>query len=172
MPWSLSSAIRPAMSYPKGRWPSGQAETVPSLAGMPEGRVGGAYNPTRIPCLSVRTQLGHPLMAVTLEGLSPVQGPVDLAHGNGAPDPRALELVGELQRQLPGARVLLFGSRAIGDWRPGSDIDLAVIGGSNDAAADALAQLRSQEPHPCAQLFHFTATEFDELRTSLPHVAG
>ena len=111
-------------------------------------------------------------MAVTLEGLSPVQGPVALAHGNGAPDPRALELVGELQRQLPGARVLLFGSRAIGDWRPGSDIDLAVIGGSNDAAADALAQLRSQEPHPCAQLFHFTATEFDELRTSLPHVAG
>jgi hypothetical protein len=111
-------------------------------------------------------------MAVTLEGLSPVQVPGDLAHGNGGPDPRALELVGELQRQLPDARVLLFGSRAIGDWRPGSDIDLAVIGGSKDAAADVLVQLRSQEPYPCAQLFHFTVTEFDELRTSLPHVAG
>ncbi|MCE2468092.1 MAG: nucleotidyltransferase domain-containing protein [Caldilineaceae bacterium] len=111
-------------------------------------------------------------MAATLEELSPVQVPVDLAHGNGAPDPRALDLVGELQRQLPDARVLLFGSRAIGDWWPGSDIDLAVIGGSKDAAADALAQLRSQEPHLRAQLFHFTPAEFDELRTSLPHVAG
>ena len=111
-------------------------------------------------------------MAATLEELSPVQVPVDLAHGNGAPDPRALDLVGELQRQLPDARVLLFGSRAIGDWWPGSDIDLAVIGGSKDAAADALAQLRSQEPHLRAQLFHFTPAEFDEFRTSLPHVAG
>ncbi len=111
-------------------------------------------------------------MAATLEELSPVQVPVDLAHGNGAPDPRALDLVGELQRQLPDARVLLFGSRAIGDWWPGSDIDLAVIGGSKDAAADALAQLRSQELHLRAQLFHFTPAEFDELRTSLPHVAG
>lgn len=142
------------------------------FVGMTEDRVGVAYNPTRIPCPSVRTQLGHPLMAATLEGLSPVQAPVDLAHGNGAPDPRALELVGELQRQLPDARVLLFGSRAIGDWWPGSDIDLAVIGGSKNAAADALAKLRSQDPHPHAQLFHFTATEFDEFRTSLPHVAG
>ena len=100
------------------------------------------------------------------------QQTLDPAYGQGNPDPRALELVGELQQYLPDAHVLLFGSRAIGDWCPGSDIDLAVIGGSKDAAEKAVAQLRSQEPHPRAQLFHFTRPEFDALRRSLPHVAG
>ena len=97
---------------------------------------------------------------------------MDPAYGQGNPDPRALELVGELQQYLPDARVLLFGSRAIGDWRPGSDIDLAVIGGSKDTAEEVVAQIRSQEPHPRAQLFHFTRPEFDALRRSLPYVAG
>ncbi len=34
------------------------------------------------------------------------------------PDPRALALAGELQDRLPGAQVLLFGSRATGAWTP------------------------------------------------------
>ncbi len=93
--------------------------------------------------------------------------------GNG-PDVRALELAGRLQRLLPDTQVLLFGSRAIGDWRAGSDIDLAVIGGDSDEAEEALAQLYAAAPDdlPYAQLFHFTTAEFVELRTSLPHVAG
>ncbi len=94
------------------------------------------------------------------------------AYGQGGPDPRALELVGALQQYLPEADVLLFGSRAIGDWRPGSDIDLAVIGGDPDAAEEAIAQLQSQESHARAQLFHFTRAEFNELRVSLPHIVG
>ena len=96
----------------------------------------------------------------------------DLAYGQGNPDPRALELVGELQQHLPEADILLFGSRAVGDWRPSSDIDLAVIGGDPDAAEEAIAQLQSRESHAHAQLFHFTRTEFNELRVSLPHIAG
>ena len=141
------------------------------IAGTPEDRVGVAYNPSQTGTPLVRTQLGHRLMAATLERSSPEQHPVDLVPGNGAPDPHALELVDELQRQLPDARVLLFGSRALGDWRPGSDIDLAVIGGDREVAEEALERLRA-DVLPHAQLFHFTAAEFDELRTSLPHVAG
>ncbi|MCY4519535.1 MAG: nucleotidyltransferase domain-containing protein [Caldilineaceae bacterium] len=93
-----------------------------------------------------------------------------------APDPRALALAGELQEGLPDAQVLLFGSRAMGDWRPESDIDLAVIGGDADAAEERLAQLcaqvRQEGELPYTQLFHFTRAEFDECRTSLPHIAG
>jgi hypothetical protein len=100
------------------------------------------------------------------------QQTLDPAYGQGSPDPRALELAGTLQQHLPEADVLLFGSRAIGDWRPQSDIDLAVIGGDPDAAEEAIAQLQSQETHPHAQLFHFTRAEFNELRVSLPHIAG
>lgn len=100
------------------------------------------------------------------------QQTVDLEHGHGVPDPLALALVAKLQAQLSDAQVVLFGSRAVGDWRPGSDVDLAVIGGDKDAVEEALAQLRSRAPHARAQLFHFTPAEFDELRTSLPHIAG
>ena len=101
----------------------------------------------------------------------------DRSPDQGGPDPRALALAGELQARLPGAQVLLFGSRAMGNWMPSSDIDLAVIGGDRDAAEETLAQIRGQvvQPYadlPSAQIFHFTRVEFDRCRTSLPHVAG
>ena len=96
------------------------------------------------------------------------------------PDPRALALAGELQALLPDAQVLLFGSRATGTWTSGSDIDLAVIGGRRDAAEAALERVRSRERNPYAdcdhvphgQIFHYAPAEFDELRTSRPHVVG
>lgn len=101
-------------------------------------------------------------------------------HGRGAPDPRALALAGELQGRLPDAQVLLFGSRAVGDWTPVSDIDLAVIGSGKDAAEAALERLRGQAHNPYGdrddmpypQIFHYARAEFDELRRSRPHVAG
>ncbi len=108
----------------------------------------------------------------TLARTTPDPHTVDLEHGHGVPDPLALALVAKLQEQLPDTQVLLFGSRAVGDWRPGSDVDLAVIGGDRDATEEAIAQLQSEEPHPRAQLFHFTPAEFAELRVSLPHIAG
>ena len=103
---------------------------------------------------------------------------LDNQHGQGTPDPRALALVVELQARLPNAEVVLFGSRAMGNWVPESDLDLAVIGGDRDAAEEALAHLCAfckvtyGRQNPYAQLFHFTRTEFERLRTSLPHVAG
>ena len=106
------------------------------------------------------------------------QQAVELEYGHGVPDPLALTVAAELQAQLPDTEVLLFGSRAIGNWRPESDIDLAVIGGDRDAVQKAIAQMRSvceeiydrHSPYP--QLFHFSRVKFAELRTSLPHVAG
>ena len=73
----------------------------------------------------------------------------DLEHGRGRPDPRALALAGELQDRLPDAQVLLFGSRAMGNWQAGSDIDLAVIGSNRDTAEAALAQSAAF----CAELY-------------------
>ena len=65
----------------------------------------------------------------TLAWTTPDPHTVDLKYGHGVPDPLALALVTKLQERLPDAQVVLFGSRAIGDWSPGSDVDLAVIGG-------------------------------------------
>lgn len=98
--------------------------------------------------------------------------------GHGEPDPRALAVAGALQRDLPEAEVLLFGSRATGNWRPRSDIDLAVIGAEEHTEP---ALKRQAKPHaktaygeaaPHVQIVHFTRAEFDRCRTSRPHIAG
>lgn len=100
----------------------------------------------------------------------------DPTQGHDGPDPRALALAGDLQASLPDAQVLLFGSRAAGNWQSGSDIDLAVIGGDRGTAEEALAQMCAQgQPYaelPSTQIVHFTRAEFDKCRTSLPHIAG
>ena len=108
---------------------------------------------------------------------APEQFAADLEHGQGRPDPRALMLAGELQDLLPGTQVLLFGSRAMGTWHPGSDIDLAVIGGNRDAANEALRGIDTGDWPPGelqsgVQLLHFETARFNKLRTSLPHIAG
>lgn len=101
-----------------------------------------------------------------------------LKYGQGDPDPRALALAGELQARLPDVQVLVFGSRAVGNWHPGSDLDLAVIGGNADAAEEALGRITATcaelygQRGPRHQLVHFARAEFAKLRTSLPHIAG
>ena len=106
---------------------------------------------------------------------APERFAADLGPGHGSPDPHALALAGALQDRLPDAQVILFGSRASGNWTAGSDVDLAVIGSDRAAAEDALAQLqtvgRPSDPAG-AELFHFTRVEFDRCRVSLPHLAG
>ena len=103
-------------------------------------------------------------------------------HGQGLPDPRALAVAQALQRQLPDtAEVVLFGSRASGDWRPWSDIDLAVIDVDRDRAKEldawdlALTETKSLYPKgwsPSIQITHLPRSEFEKFRTSLPHIAG
>ncbi len=109
---------------------------------------------------------------------SPEGRATNFEYGQGSPDPRALVLAGALQKHLPDAQVLLFGSRATGRWRPGSDLDLAVIGGDADAAEEALAQIAAfcaelyAQRSPRSQLVHFARAEFAELRVAWPHLAG
>ena len=63
----------------------------------------------------------------------------------GAPDPRALAVAAALQRELPEARVLLFGSRARDDWHAESDIDLMIIAeGLTDARRVTYRQMGHQ----------------------------
>lgn len=100
--------------------------------------------------------------------------------GNGRPDPEALDAVRALQELWPDCQVVLFGSRAVGNWRPWSDLDIAVIGVSTDdrAAETALREQASEHlrmrniPVPWIQLNAFTHRHFDAWRTSLPHLAG
>ena len=105
--------------------------------------------------------------------------PPVVTHGQGQPDSRALAVAQALQERLPDTQVVLFGSRATGTWHPWSDLDLAVIGAAKDRevefrlqdAAAAIAQGLYDAP-PSVQVFPFPRTEFEEFRTSLPHIAG
>ncbi len=105
---------------------------------------------------------------------------ISLDQGRGQPDPRALAVARELQHQLPEAQeVVLFGSRARGNWHPWSDLDLAVIGGGSDKQ-DQYA-LRQQARKIVGDLYNealyvqvvpISQTEFEAFRTSLPHLVG
>lgn len=44
-----------------------------------------------------------------------------------APDPRAVRLAKALRARVAADNIVLFGSRARGDWRPHSDIDLLIV---------------------------------------------
>lgn len=100
--------------------------------------------------------------------------------GNGQPDPEALAAARALQALWPDYRLVVFGSRATGTWRPGSDLDLAVIGveaGGRETddrlRAQALKHLEAQDlACPWLQINAFTESDFDNLKASLPHLAG
>ena len=98
-----------------------------------------------------------------------------------APDPRALAVVGVLQGRLPDTKeIVLFGSRAMGNWQPWSDLDLAVSGVPADRASEdslhqqAVAIVRDQydRESPSVQIFQFPRSEFEACRTSHSHIAG
>lgn len=55
----------------------------------------------------------------------------------GAPDPVGLAVAQEMQERLRPAEVILLGSRAAGDHRPGSDVDLMAVCPGEDAAREA-----------------------------------
>ena len=56
------------------------------------------------------------------------------------PDPRAVQLAQALLQQVPADNVVIFGSRARGDWKPYSDIDLLIV----QAPASEWAYIREQ----------------------------
>ena len=54
-------------------------------------------------------------------------------HRN-APDPEGLAIAREIQTRVHPAEVILGGSRAVGDHRPGSDVDLIAVAPGEAAA--------------------------------------
>ena len=104
-------------------------------------------------------------------------------QGWKSPDPNALAVASKLQERLPDAQVVLFGSRGRrGTWERHSDLDLAVIG-VDKADRKSVTEVESMsreiarsvyegQPSPYVQIFPFKDGEYEELRTSRPHIAG
>ena len=97
----------------------------------------------------------------------------DLRH-----DPRARQ-VAVAVAQVPGVtRVLLFGSRARGDYAPGSDIDLLVVGDRTPAVADACRRVAARAARnvytdpPAVDVTVLDTAHFDFMRHGLNHVAA
>ena len=59
-----------------------------------------------------------------------------------APDPLGLAVAREMQERLCPAQVILLGSRAVGDHRPDSDVDLMAVCADEAAVREADRTLR------------------------------
>ena len=95
------------------------------------------------------------------------------------PDPHALATARAAQAQLPGATVILFGSRATGRHRPSSDIDLLVVTSEYDpigaelrARKAALSYVRSNPPRVPVDVIGITRTQFERCSRANQHIAG
>ncbi len=95
------------------------------------------------------------------------------------PDPLALTVADAVQQSVAPAQVILFGSRARGDNRPNSDIDLIVItDDSNTAGPEIRAKLAARECLRTLQqdlgvdVVAMTAGAFSRARQASQHVAG
>ena len=104
------------------------------------------------------------------------------------PDPRALVAARRAQAAVGSGQVILFGSRARGDWHRDSDIDLMVIEDQlSDSRRRELTNLRvplaaaaadlypdrdpDWDPVP-VQLLYLTRSEFERARRAPTHLAG
>ena len=90
------------------------------------------------------------------------------------PDPHALAVAQAVQNAVYPDSVILFGSRAAGDYDEWSDIDLTVVGESGEAKAynAATKYMSKNPPTHDPQIFFFTEAEFAQLRLARQHVAG
>ena len=94
-------------------------------------------------------------------------------------DPAALALAQKVQEALRPDVIILFGSRAVGDYRPDSDLDLLVISKQeNPTAARAKAQTAAQaymkENPPWIELgiVSMTQEDFGRCRLAKAHLAA
>ena len=95
------------------------------------------------------------------------------------PDPLALAVADAVQRSVTPARVILFGSRARGDYRSDSDIDLMVITDAADTTAAELKAkltarecLRLQQTDIGVDVVTMTVNAFRRACRANQHVAG
>ena len=97
-------------------------------------------------------------------------------------DPAAIATAQEMALLLPNETVILFGSRARGDHRPDSDIDLLIltgnkIGHSNPpsfeaARHQAVAKVYGTSPHPEVQLVPMHPGTYQRTKRSRNFLAG
>ena len=94
----------------------------------------------------------------------------------GSPDPLGLQVAGEVQKAVAPATVILYGSRAAGDHRPDSDVDLMIIAPDHRAAGSATADanhwLRTAGPDLDVNIKTLTQEEFDSRRRLGQSLAG
>ena len=94
-------------------------------------------------------------------------------------DPLALEIAKRAQEAAAPAVVVLFGSRARGDHRPNSDVDLLVVADGENAqparlaARDAVSRyLQQTAVGISADILAMTRSEFRQCRLAKQHIAG
>ena len=95
------------------------------------------------------------------------------------PDPHALKIAGAAQAAVDPDIVILFGSRAAGDHRENSDVDLMVVADhENHRTSRGLAEMAAQDymrknpPELELGMFSMTRMEFDRHRRANQHIAG
>ena len=100
---------------------------------------------------------------------------------NPAADPKAVDLARQLRQRIDADCVILFGSRAIGDWSTHSDIDLMVLvdqlpdqATDDDTYYKVLALARTLFGSPIGiDLLFMTHTRFKRMsETNINHVAS
>ena len=97
----------------------------------------------------------------------------------GSPDPQALAIARAVQDALPRDTVILFGSRAVGDYHKGSDVDLLVItdiGGQQTASAlgraAALRHMATRKLQLPVEIIPMDQATFARCRRANQHIAG
>ena len=97
----------------------------------------------------------------------------------GQADPLAMAVADTVQHSVAPAQVILFGSRARGDHRPDSDIDLLVVAGDSNVAGSELRArfaareyLTAQESDLGVDVVAMTRSAFDRARLANQHIAG
>ena len=97
----------------------------------------------------------------------------------GAPDPHALGIAAHVQEAVRPDIAILFGSRAVGDYREDSDVDILVITDRENhldsrgpAVTAAKSYLRENPPRLEVAIITMTRREFDRCRRARQHIAG
>ena len=108
-----------------------------------------------------------------------MQAQVENPHRKGPPDATGLAAAQAAQDAARPAVVILFGSRARGDWREHSDIDLLVITEEEDTrvaqgAAHWGIQVWEEQCHSGLQvdIIPMTRRRFERCRRAKQHIAG
>ncbi len=97
----------------------------------------------------------------------------------GSPDPHALGIAAHVQEAVRPDVAILFGSRAVGDYRDDSDVDILVITDRENhlesrgpALTAAKSYMRENPPRLEVAIITMTRREFDRCRRAKQHIAG